>query len=81
MNEYFIMQIVEQVYGIQMVVNGLIFFSDGILVYLMCCFDLVINGRKWGSEDFVLLVGKISENVGFNFKYNFSYEELGMVLW
>ena len=80
MNEHLTMQIAEQVYGIQTAANGLIFFSDGTPAYLTRRFDLAANGRKWGSEDFASLAGKTSENAGPNFKYNFSYEELGKVL-
>lgn len=80
MNEHLTMQLAEQVFGIRTAANTLIFFADGTPAYLTRRFDLAADGRKWGSEDFASLAGKTSENAGPNFKYNFSYEELGLVL-
>ena len=56
------------------------FFADGTPAYLTRRFDLAADGRKWGSEDFASLAGKTSENAGPNFKYNYSYEKLGLLL-
>ncbi len=80
MNEHLTMQLAEQVFGIRTAANALVFFSDGTPAYLTRRFDLANPGRKWGSEDFASLAGKTSENAGANFKYNFSYEELGNVM-
>lgn len=79
MNEHLTMQLAEQVFGIRTAANALIFFSDGTPAYLTRRFDLAATGRKWGSEDFASLAGKTSENAGPNFKYNYSYEELGLL--
>jgi serine/threonine-protein kinase HipA len=35
---------------------------------------------KWGIEDFATLAGKTKDNVGVNFKYEYSYEEIGMLM-
>ena len=80
MNEHLTMQLAEQVFGLLTAANALVFFSDGTPAYLTRRFDWTPNERKWGSEDFASLAGKTSENAGPNFKYNFSYEELGNVL-
>ncbi len=80
MNEHLTMQIAEQVFGIRTAANALVFFADGTPAYLTRRFDLGADGHKWGSEDFASLAGKTSENAGPNFKYNYSYEALGLVL-
>lgn len=38
------------------------------------------EGEKWGEEDFATLAEKSSDNAGPNFKYNYSYEELGALI-
>jgi len=35
---------------------------------------------KWGHEDFATLAGKTKDSTGPNFKYDYSYEELGMLI-
>lgn len=79
-NEHLTMQIARQVYGIQTAENALIFFKDGIPAYLTRRFDVKKNGRKLGSEDFASLAGKTIDTSGPNFKYNYSYEEAGLLM-
>jgi serine/threonine-protein kinase HipA len=38
------------------------------------------EGGKWGKEDFASLAGKTKDNAGGNFKYEYSYEELGLLI-
>ena len=38
------------------------------------------NGLKWSKEDFASLAGRSSENAGPNFKYDYSYEEMGLLI-
>jgi serine/threonine-protein kinase HipA len=78
-NEHLTMQIARQVYGISTAENGLIFFKDGSPAYLTKRFDIKPNGTKWAKEDFATLAGKTSDNGGSNFKYTYSYEELGLL--
>ncbi len=79
-NEHLTMQIASQVYGINTAANALIFFADGTPAYITKRFDLRENGTKWGVEDFASLAGKTKDNFGANYKYEFSYEEVGELI-
>jgi len=79
-NEHLTMQIARQVYGIDTAENVLIFFNDGTPAYLTRRFDVNEKGGKWGVEDFASLAGKTKDNAGANFKYDFSYEEIGLLI-
>jgi serine/threonine-protein kinase HipA len=86
-NEHLTMQIARQVYGLQTAENALIFFSNGEPAYITKRFDIKEDGSlpngqawKWGKEDFASLAGKTEENAGQNFKYDFSYEQMGELL-
>jgi serine/threonine-protein kinase HipA len=79
-NEQLTMQIARQVYGIHTAENGLIFFSSGEPAYITRRFDVKADGSKWGKEDFATLAGKTSDNAGPNFKYEYSYEEAGLLI-
>jgi serine/threonine-protein kinase HipA len=74
------MKIASQVYGINTEANALIFFRDGTPAYITKRLDLKDDGTKWGVEDFASLVGKTKDNFGANYKYKFSYEELGELI-
>lgn len=43
-------------------------------------FDFRKEGGKWRKEDFATLASKTKESAGINFKYDFSYEELGFLI-
>lgn len=79
-NEHLTMQLAKQVYGIKTAENAMIFFKDGAPAYLTKRFDVKEGGEKWGSEDFATLAGKTKDNAGPNFKYAYSYEEVGLLL-
>lgn len=79
-NEHLTMQIARQVYGINTAENCLVFFRDGTPAYLTKRFDVKSDGTKWGKEDFASLAGKTRENAGADFKYNYSYEEAGLLI-
>lgn len=79
-NEHLTMQIANQVYKISTAKNGMIFFKNGEPAYITKRFDLKQGGGKWGKEDFATLAGKTSDNTGENFKYEFSYEEVGFLI-
>jgi len=79
-NEHLTMQIAKQVYGINTAGNALIFFKDGIPAYITKRFDIKPDGIKRGKEDFATLAGKTKDNAGANFKYQYSYEEIGLFL-
>ena len=78
-NEHLTMQIAKQVYGINVAENAMIFFKDGSPAYITKRFDVKSDGTKWGKEDFATLAGKTKDNVGPDFKYEYSYEELGLL--
>ena len=79
-NEHLTMQIAKQVYGINTAENALIFFKNGSPAYITKRFDVKGQGEKWGKEDFASLAGKTKDNTGPNFKYDYSYEELGLLI-
>jgi serine/threonine-protein kinase HipA len=79
-NEHLTMQIARQVYGLNTAENALVFFKDGTPAYLTKRFDIRETGDKWGKEDFASLAGKTKDNAGDNFKYEYSYEEIGYLI-
>ena len=79
-NEHLTMQIAKQVYGINTAENAMIFFKNGSPAYITKRFDVKDKGGKWGKEDFATLTGKTKDNAGVNFKYEYSYEELGILI-
>ncbi|MEI6048239.1 MAG: HipA domain-containing protein [Bacteroidota bacterium] len=79
-NENLTMQIAKQVYGINTAENAMTFFRDGSPAYITKRFDVKEEGGKWGKEDFASLAGKTKDNAGVNFKYEYSYEELGLLI-
>ena len=79
-NEHLTMQIARQVYGIKTAENAMIFFQDGAPAYITKRFDVRDDGSKWGKEDFASLAGKTKANASADYKYDFSYEELGLLI-
>ncbi len=79
-NEHLTMQIASQVYKINTAGNAMIFFKDGTPAYVTKRFDVKENGGKWGKEDFATLAGRTKDIAGENYKYDFSYEELGSLI-
>ncbi len=79
-NEHLTMQIAKQVYGLNTAENAMIFFKNGSPAYITKRFDIKENGTKWGKEDFATLAGKTKDNAGANFKYEYSYEEVGQLI-
>lgn len=79
-NEHLTMQIARQVYGLNTAENAMVFFKNGSPAYITKRFDVKDDGSKWGKEDFATLAGKTKDNAGPNFKYEYSYEEAGMLI-
>ena len=86
-NEHLTMQIAKQVYGLNTAECAMIFFKNGSPAYITKRFDVkeearlpVGQGEKWGKEDFATLAGKTKDNAGANFKYEYSYEEIGKLI-
>ena len=76
-NEHLTMQIAKQVYNINTAENAMIFFKNGNPAYITKRFDVKENNTKWGKEDFASLAGKSKDNAGPDFKYKYSYQEIG----
>jgi serine/threonine-protein kinase HipA len=74
------MQIARQVFGINTAENAMIFFKDGTPAYITKRFDVKPDGEKLGKEDFASLAGKTKDNAGADFKYAYSYEEIGLLI-
>ncbi len=79
-NEHLTMQIAKQVYGLNTAECAMTFFKNGSPAYITKRFDVKADGGKWGKEDFATLAGKTKDNAGANFKYTYSYEEVGMLI-
>ncbi|MFN0034889.1 MAG: type II toxin-antitoxin system HipA family toxin [Saprospiraceae bacterium] len=79
-NEHLTMQIARQVYGLNVAENALVFFRDGTPAYLTRRFEVKPDGSKWGMEDFASLAGKTTDTADADFKYNYSYEEMGLLI-
>jgi serine/threonine-protein kinase HipA len=79
-NEHLTMQIARQVYGLNTAENAMIFFADGSPAYITKRFDVNEDGTKLGLEDFATLAEKTTYNAGPNFKYEYSYEEAGLLI-
>ncbi len=79
-NEHLTMQIAKQVYGLKTAENAMIFFKNGSPAYITKRFDVKEDAGKWGKEDFATLAGKSKDNAGANFKYEYSYEEIGLLI-
>ncbi len=79
-NEHLTMQIAYQVFSINTAPNAMIFLSDGTPAYITKRFDVKPNGSKWGKEDFATLAGKTDKTDGPAFKYEYSYEEIGLLI-
>lgn len=79
-NEHLTMQIAKQAYGLKTAENAMIFFKNGSPAYITKRFDVKEDGTKWGKEDFASLAGKTKDNAGPNYKYEYSYEEAGLLI-
>jgi serine/threonine-protein kinase HipA len=79
-NEHLTMQIAKQVFNINTAENAMIFFNNGIPAYITKRFDVKDDNTKWGKEDFASLAGKTKDNAGPDFKYKYSYQEVGKLI-
>ena len=76
-NEHLTMQIARQVFKIEVAENALVEFADGEAAYLVRRFDVHPDGKRSLQEDFAQIASRSEETHGQNYKYNFSYEEIG----
>ena len=78
-NEHFTMQLAKQVYKIPTAINALIRFNDGELSYITKRFDRV-HGSKIKQEDFASLDIRSESTHGKNYKYDYSYEQIALLI-
>ena len=79
-NEHVTMQIANQIFGIATAENALISFKDGTNAYITKRFDLKPDGSKYQQEDFAQVSNRTKETHGETFKYDGSYEEIGLLI-
>lgn len=79
-NEHLTMQLAQQVFGIKIAENALIFFNDGTPAYLTKRFDINENGIKIAQIDFATLDNRTPQIHGADYKYQGNYLELFTLL-
>ena len=79
-NEHLTMQIAEQLFDINIAANALIRFKDGQPAYITRRFDVKPDGSKYMQEDFAQLTNRTKHTHGETFKYDGSYEEIGLLI-
>jgi serine/threonine-protein kinase HipA len=79
-NEHLTMQLAKQLFKISVPPNGIVHFQDGSPAYLVRRFDVNTDGTKNQQEDFAQIAQVTEETHGKNYKYDLSYEEIGMLI-
>src|SRR5262249_13205864 len=76
-NEHLTMQIARQVFDIEVAENALVSFEGGEIAYIVRRFDVQPDGKRCLQEDFAQIAAQSEETHGKNYKYDYSYEEIG----
>jgi serine/threonine-protein kinase HipA len=79
-NEHLTMQLAGQVFRIAVPPNAIIHFGDHTPAYLVKRFDVRADGSKYPQEDFAQIAQVMEETQGKNYKYDLSYEEIGILI-
>jgi len=79
-NEHLTMQIARQVFRIAVAENALVAFDGGETAYLVRRFDVQKDGSRSLQEDFAQIASRSEETHGKNYKYDYSYEEIGELI-
>jgi serine/threonine-protein kinase HipA len=86
-NEHLTMQLARQLFKITVPPNAVIRFSDNTPAYLVKRFDVKADARlpdgegsKYPQEDFAQIAQVTEETHGKNYKYDLSYEEIGLLI-
>jgi len=79
-NEHLTMQLAGQLFKIETPPNALIYFSDYTPAYLVKRFDVKADKSKYLQEDFAQIAQVTEETHGKNYKYDLSYEEIGLLI-
>ncbi|NVO83563.1 HipA domain-containing protein [Hymenobacter terrestris] len=79
-NEHLTMQLARQVFRLPVAACAVVQFAGGQPAYLTRRFDVQANGSRLLQEDFAQLAGRTQQQHGVNYKYDFSYEEMGQLI-
>ena len=79
-NEHLTMQLAGQLFKITTPANAIIHFSDNTSAYLVKRFDVKADGSNYQQEDFAQIAQVTEETHGKNYKYDLSYEEIGVLI-
>ncbi len=79
-NEHLTMQMASKVFGIRTASNALIYFNDGAPAYITKRFDVMPDGGKYQQEDMAQISGRSKQTHGEHFKYDGSYEDIGLLI-
>ncbi len=80
-NEQVTMQIARQVFGLSVAPCAVVFFAgEGSPAYLTKRFDVLPQGTRLHQEDFAQIAQVTQESHGRNYKYDFSYEKIAMLM-
>lgn len=79
-NEHLTMQIASRLFKIPVAENALIYYKDGAPAYITRRFDVKPDGSKHLQEDFAQISGKTRKKNGENYKYDGTYEDIGMLI-
>lgn len=79
-NEHLTMQLAGQIFKITTPPNAIIHFSDNTPAYIVKRFDVKADGSKYPQEDFAQIAQATEETNGKNYKYDLSYEEIGLLI-
>ena len=79
-NEHLTMQVADQFFKINTAANALIHFKDGQPAYITRRFDVKPDGSKYMQEDFAQLTNRTKHTHGETFKYEGTYEEIGILI-
>lgn len=86
-NEHLTMQLARQLFKITVPPNAIIHFSDNSPAYLVKRFDVKSDARpdsggssNYSQEDFAQIAQVTEETHGKNYKYDLSYEEIGLLI-
>lgn len=79
-NEHLTMQIASQIFKLPTAKNAMIFFSDGQPAYITKRFDIKDNGLKCLKEDFASMAEMTDKIAGKNYKYDYSYEKMALLI-
>jgi serine/threonine-protein kinase HipA len=79
-NEHLTMQLAKQFFKISVPPNAVMYFNDNTPAYLVKRFDVKSDGSKYQQEDFAQIAKVTEETHGKNYKYDLSYEEIGLLI-